>query len=260
MIWQETTLNDLEHISGKFGQLNFRVQNYHDEWRVAYELLPLPTEDSSKNFDDVENEEFLNRFVAKVEDPKIKVSPTVPDRPIVIRTRKSISILPKNECVFFLRFPCWVRFSVTSGKVETKICDLPSLLLPKTWYGTVQQGTKCYSSRTRARRKPPTECEPYRIIVPVRMVNMDKTVLEIDHFCIPVSALEIHQTESGTLWGTMGHFEYRGKLFPSRISFSDGFKEFEPNTTLVAKSNNPDLLNKGELVGGILTNSFGIQV
>ena len=67
-------------------------------------------------------------------------SPVLPDRPVVMRPDRALTLLPGQSTIFFLELPVWFRLS-TSGYRPAQIFEEPLTVLTRTWFGDPVTGS-----------------------------------------------------------------------------------------------------------------------
>ena len=75
-------------------------------------------------------------------------SPVLPDRPVVMRPDRALTLLPGQSTIFFLEIPVWFRLS-TSGYRPARIFEEPLTVLTRTWFGDPVNGELCWGLATR---------------------------------------------------------------------------------------------------------------
>src|SRR5690349_7265587 len=98
----------------RIGPLSLWIQHAANEWRVAHELLEdspdHPVEMAlSGRPEPLPETASLNRFVFSRGIDTLRLQPTLPDRSVVTKPDKPLSVFPGEQATLYISFPLWVR-------------------------------------------------------------------------------------------------------------------------------------------------------
>ena len=99
------------------------------------------------------------------------------------------------------------------------LCEIPTVVLSKTWFGDTMSGESCYSLKSRAVRDLSSITPAGRAVCPVRVFNATASEMELQRMCIHVEHLGIFRTGK-RLWTNQVEINYRGDERSSQISYS----------------------------------------
>ena len=183
---------------------------------------------------------------------QVLLTPTTPDRPVVVRPEVPLKIPTGQEALFFVGVPVWVR--ITAGDAQKiQLCEEPSVSPSGIWFGDPMSGDLCYSLRSRARRElTDSQAEPHRAVCPVTIRNAAVTQVEIERFCVHTAHLSIY-SERLRLWTNGVKITFKGDAEVSQLEYSEKPPPYEAVGEVLSK---PRTLVKKKLLKKSL-GSFG---
>ena len=210
--WGEHDITPDKTFFYKTGTLNLWFKRHDDELQIACrherenEKIPSePPEDIT-----------WSRWVFKRADTKIRLIPAFPDRSVVVKPDHPFRIIRNASAKIYVRVPLWIRIELATRKGEL-LTEIPSVILSKTWFGSMTEGEHCYWISTSARRQiEPDISRPYSAICPVRITNKTDTDLNFEKLSLNGGHLSIFIHE-GQLWSDEITINYRGPQDISRI-------------------------------------------
>jgi hypothetical protein len=187
------------------------VERIETEWHVL--SLPEPRRDGSASY----------RIVARAQKPissewrhylhrdsgSMQAFPVLPDRPVVMRPDRALTLLPGQSTIFFLEIPVWFRLS-TSGYRPARIFEEPLAVLTRTWFGDPVNGELCWGLATRLHHSiDSVEGTADHAVCPLMIENDSETDLEFQKICLHV---ENQSTFRGRrlLWTNSLHAVFKG--------------------------------------------------
>ena len=136
-------------------------------------------------------------------------SPALPDRPVVIRPDRALTLLPGQSTVFFLRIPAWFRLA-TPGARPARIFEEPLASLTRTWFGDPVTGELCWGLATRLHHSlDSVHPSADHAVCPLMIENDSDTDLEFQKICIHVENLNVFRG-SRHLWTNSLHAVFKG--------------------------------------------------
>lgn len=190
----------------KIGPLSLCIQRLAGEWRVSYDVGPDAFEDDQRiavpcdGTDPPPPAEQTTRYAVSDGSETVRLSPRLPDRPLVTRSENTLHVLPFEQTTIFASVPVWVIIEV--GEEHKTLCEIPIFRPTDTWFGAdTQSGRLCYASRSFHRvRLSQVPVLPHRATTEVVVHNQADTMLSLERMLIPVTHLSIYRSEEGALW------------------------------------------------------------
>jgi len=198
--------------------LSVRVDE--DEWLIAPSY-----QDTSREGVDGEpggsSDLSWTRFVT-VKNDDVLIQPALPDRPVVIRPKSPIVILPGRRGHFFFSVPLWVRFvSQPDGRAAPMI-EVPTQNLSSTWFGDMVTGELCYSVDSRLlRTMPDTDADEAYARCEVEIRNSSRERLQFQRICVHVEHMHLY-TEGDKFWSNQVRVVFKGAEQVSQLSYVPG--------------------------------------
>ena len=179
-----------------------------------------------------------NHWICGDECNTIRLSPVMPDRPVVVRPELAVNIPSGKKALFFVGIPIWVR--ITAGEEgEIELCAEPSVDLSNIWFGDSMSGELGYSLRSRARREiSEIQAEPHRALCPVTIRNTSHEQLKIERFCVHVEHLGVYPGKS-RLWTNSVQIAFRGESEVSRLEYSEKPPAYEEVGNILSPPQTP---------------------
>lgn len=201
--WTPFPIATGQTVALELGPLAVRLHKASGEWYLHWEYEQEDEDDPVTAERTVSTEplaiENFDRFVCGT-DNTAALKPLLADRPIVVRPRQRVYVLPGEETTFYIGTPVWIRIEV--GEPPRVLREIPVMRLSDTWFGpSTREGELCYAARTHARSSlQEVPRRPYRAITPVRIQNRALTQLPIDKLSLPVPLLSLYGNGEGELW------------------------------------------------------------
>jgi hypothetical protein len=185
------------------GPLIVKVHRGSDEWLVAWEREDdnaEPVRASMLRSRDEFQADSYNRYVTCSASGIVSVKPLLADRPVVIRPRQPVFVLPGEDTTLYISSPVWIR--IEAGDPPQSLQQISVLRLSDTWFGaSTREGELCYAARTHARKAlEEVIWRPHRVVTPVRIHNRAHDALPIEKLSLPVPLLSTYGDRDGSLW------------------------------------------------------------
>jgi len=141
----------------------------------------------------------ITRYVTASTTESCRILPVLPDRTVVTRPERPLTILPHTEVVLYVGSPVWVR--LFSGENET-LGDLPASPPKEAWLGpNTLEGELCYATRTLGRlRLDEATLRPHRVVTAVSIRNAVDSPFVCSQVSLPVRQLSVYASDEGRLW------------------------------------------------------------
>ena len=226
------------------------------EWSVGRVDGRDPVDNRLAIADDSEapdgDEVDVSRFAVRDESLAVRLTPALPDRPVIFKAARPFFVPAGEEATLFVSSPLWLRLDV--GEKATELLDSPLQRPSDTWFGPdTLTGELCYASRTSARlHLEEIPVRPHRAITAVRIVNRAESSLPLENLKVPVPGLELFASGDGHLWTAALTLEREEDRDQARVRVT-GRPQVTTSLTPVAQPRTPT--SRGVLIdafGGLL--------
>jgi hypothetical protein len=233
MIWEPKQLSGEGWYHASVGPLDLWIRRTPADWYVAHARdtgreqalsapAPLQPAQTNARVDRL----TWNRWVAGEEAARVHLVPCLPDRAVVIRPRYPLNVPRGKEVLFFVSIPVWARLLVGEQESLT-LCELPTIVLSKTWFGDPITGELCYSLKTKVLRQiEMVENLAHLAVCPVLIRNQAFADLDFQRICIRVEYLSLYRGQT-RLWTNQVEVQFHGEELNSTIITGRGAPEFE---------------------------------
>ena len=203
--WTERELGPEEGLRLAIGPLDLSVYRQRDEWQICQGWSAAHGGDSDRLVVEAISEyrpapDCLQRFAVRGQKSRLRLLPTMADRPIVARPRMPLFV-PAGEAIqIFISSPVWLEVAV--GDPWRALLQVPTKRLSDTWVGgSTRDGELAYAIRTVARKQlESVPVRPYRAITPLVIRNRADDMLAVEHLNLPAPYLSVFATPQGRLW------------------------------------------------------------
>lgn len=234
-LWDLYPISADECLESTVGALRIWVKYSNNDWYVSHDI------DESRS--DGHRVRFLRspatipaadwkRWASGEEGLAVRLSPRMPDRPVVVKPEMTVRIPAGHRATFFVSLPIFVR--VSAGDVRPiPLLEIPTVILSNSWFGDVTSGELCYALKTRATRELHLSgVRNDRAICAVHVSNSTPAEIELQRICIHVEHLRIYQGEQ-RLYTNAVNATYRGDDQNSQLEYSRAIPDLEPNCRLI---------------------------
>ncbi|MHC4780252.1 MAG: hypothetical protein ACYTFG_16915, partial [Planctomycetota bacterium] len=139
--WREWTFDPGELRSWRLGPMHVWAALQDGEWKISWRrdasllvkkaVPPLPPSTD------------WERWTAPKDVSSLRLAPGLPDLPMVARPEVPFMILPSESARIYVSTPVWVHVQL-GDDTGRKLVEIPSVILSKTWSGTLTEGTVAY--------------------------------------------------------------------------------------------------------------------
>ncbi len=168
----------------------------------------------------------------------VRPQPVLPDRGIVAKPDRALTLLAGERAQFFLEIPVWFRLTVGADS-GVRVFEEPLVVLSNTWFGDPVNGELCYALATRLHQDlsslPPCA---WRAVCPMAVTNDSTTDLAFERICLHVENLAVFRGAQ-RLWTNALSVLFKGADQASRIQVAAGAPGFEPGLVPAAPARNP---------------------
>lgn len=143
-------------------------------------------------------------------DGRIALTPTFPDRPVIVKPEDEFWLLKEAEARIYVRIPLVVRVEAL-GTARRTVAEIPTSVLSDTWWGTPQAGELCYFLDTKARRAmAPGEFLEHLCVCPLHLQNRSPDDLLVTRIALRPAHLSIYR-DGTRLWSELTSVRYMGE-------------------------------------------------
>ena len=163
--------------------------------------------------------------------------PVLPNRPLVVRPDRSLTILPGESAVFFLEIPVWFRLD--AGEDGSMIFEEPLSILSNTWFGDPVNGELCYTLDVRLHQSIDS-VDPcaYLAICPLSLTNDSRQGLPFEKVCLHAENLSVFKGAK-RLWTNGLSVLFRGQDQGSQIQLDSEQPSFDDELVLASPAREP---------------------
>jgi hypothetical protein len=156
-------------------------------------------------------EKSVTRYVTASDTTRLRIIPVLPDRMVVSRPEKPLTILPRTKVTLYVGSPAWAR--LLQGEDEM-LGDKPLSPPKEAWLGpNTQEGELCYATRTYGRLAlDEIVLAPHRVMTAVTIENRIEQPFVCEQVNLPVRRLSVYATSGGRLWTEAVTLERVGEL------------------------------------------------
>ena len=204
--WPEITLTEGEVHRHRIGPLTIFLRKLLNEIWVANsrddktkgEPAPLP-----------DKPEWV-RMALPGDFSEVRITPVLPDRPVVIDTEHSYRFVSQTRTKVYSRIPVFARITPASRE-DLIIAEIPTVILSETWFGIFTEGELSYALSSTARRILTDDLmEPYLVVCPMEIWNKSSDELKFEKVCLRADRLSIY-AKGTALWADETLITYHGK-------------------------------------------------
>jgi hypothetical protein len=172
------------------------------------------------------------------ESGRVQPSPVLPDRPLVVRPDRALTLLQGQSTIFYLELPVWFRLS-TTGRRPTRIFEEPLCTLTRTWFGDPVTGELCWGLATRLHHSlDSVEPAAWIAVCPLMIENDSDTDLDFEKICLHVENLSVFRGPR-RLWANSLNVIFKGPDQSTQIEIVHTPPEFEKGLTLASTARQP---------------------
>jgi hypothetical protein len=150
--------------------------------------------------DEVPEGAEATRHGFRKEGAELRLSPALPDRPMVVASEIPFFLLPGEEVTLYVGIPLWTR--IEAGAAPKLLLDEPIFRPSDTWFGpSTRVGDLCYATRTRALQDlPRLIIRPQRAVCVLTVRNRGQDPLPLQRLRLPMAPLSVYAGGDGRLW------------------------------------------------------------
>ena len=219
--WRDFKLEENEAIRWKVGTFVLYAQSIHDDLMLAQSTAAsgAPTDIQYGLTSHLPLHLAWKRWALDRRANTIRITPTLPDRSLVVKTRSPVIVLPNSTVSLYVSLPIWVEVLEQHKNEYITLERFCPQQMSNTWYGDHLAGELCYALKSRARRaREDLAEEPFRAICRFTTHNRSNEALPMEKIRVVPNHLGIFRSQS-QLWTSSINVDFRGRNEPSRVSY-----------------------------------------
>jgi len=227
-IWDAWDLGHKQTAVWTFPERKIYVERVEQEWHVLSVAGPQGARDASRTFIERSRKPSSSewRHYLSREAGAVRPQPVLPDRGIVVKPDRSLTLLAGERSQFFIEIPVWFRMNV-GGERTVQVFEEPISVMGNTWFGDPLNGELCYVLATRLHQGMSSITRAaWRAVCPMAVTNDSATDLAFERICLHVQNLAVFRGDE-RLWTNGLSVLFRGADQASHIQVSFGPPEFE---------------------------------
>jgi len=252
-VWDRIDISTKQCIAWRFPARSIWVERIDSEWHVLSLSSPegwrggVRREPVSRAQKPISS---LWRHYLHRQPGAVQPIPVLPDKPVVVRPDRALTLLPGQEALFFLEIPVWFRLCTTVPR-QLRIFEEPIAILSKTWFGDPVNGELCYGLATRLHQGiDSVESTPYNAVCPLSIANESDANLAFEKICLHVENLSAFRG-SRRLWTNRLNVVSTGPEQSTQIEIDRAAPGFEKGLSLFGPARQPS-------VGWNIRRTFGM--
>lgn len=183
----------------RIGPLCLVIQRLPHEWQVVrYDAADREETNARvevpRDLQDPPPRAEVTRFVTRRDATEMHVVPILPDRTVLTRPERPLTLLPHTMVTLYVGSPVWVQLLQEGAEL---IGELPTSSPKRAWLGPdTMRGELCYATRTVGRLSlSESTLRPHRVMTPVEIHNDADTPLLCEQVNLPVRRLSVFSSE-----------------------------------------------------------------
>jgi len=179
-----------------------------------------------------------SRWALRSAKPEISLIPTFPDLSFIVRPDYPFRLAPGAQAKIYTRIPLSIGvFDKSDGML--KLCEINTVEMVKSWFGTFEDGEVCYWLKTTASQVVRQEMfRAHRCYCPVVIKNNSSEFLNVEKLCLRVDRLSVFELEN-KLWSDEMKIVHEGGDNFSDLIVSGKPPNEAPKAKLIGKPRNP---------------------
>ena len=219
MMWSRIEIQPESTYIWKIGLREIFLKKINKEWLI----FVRDSQDLAKEIIYTEQKDGISdvEWLTYIGDNQnnIQVLPAFPNRPIVVKPKTTLKVLPKKTIMLFIQIPTWIQFYSNSNTKENLIFECSSQELSSTWFGEPDNGLLAYSMSLEisvAFEKPKNTA--HNIVCPIRLSNSSESILDIQRLLLHGEFLNIYRNERN-LWSNEVRIKFKGENEISDVQY-----------------------------------------
>lgn len=180
-------------------------------------------------------------WILKDKFKNIALSPSMPDRPLVVTTTLPLTLLPKMQATCYISIPLWINTAAVSEDERFEFMAVPSQVLSSTWFGDREEGKLCYGLNTDAPLNPNDSVYyPHLALCPFTLHNRSSDRLLIKDLYLRTEYLTLYGAQK-KIWTNGITASFYGEEIQWRLRYAKASPEFLKNPIRLRKATHKPL-------------------
>lgn len=236
-IWTEYEPPLEKPLFWQIGSLRVWCIREGQELRLAWSRSVSETA-SMQNPEQAPEDLTWQRWAFRQKNPKIRLAPAFPDRPVVVKPESPLRIAEDATTRIYVRIPIWLQVILVS-KPPAVLLDIPVVTMSKTWFGTFMDGELCYWLSSGARRQvKPDSDRPFLTVCPIQLIDKSPEDLNVEKICLRVGGLSLFH-DGQQLWSDDTRIIYKGLSEVSQVDVGGVAPDESRSAKLMAAPREP---------------------
>jgi hypothetical protein len=239
-VWDEWDLGQKRTAVWTFPERTIHIERVDQEWHVLSVVEATGAADASRTFIERSRKPASSewRHYLSREPGPVLPAPVLPDRSLVAKPDRSLTLLAGESAQFFIEIPVWFRMCAGRER-QVQVFEEPLAVLSNTWFGDPVTGELCYVLATRLHQGLSSIApSAWRAVCPIAVTNESATDLAFERICLHAQNLAVFRgTER--LWTNSLSVLFRGAEQASHIQVSPGPPGFAPGLAPAAPARQP---------------------
>ncbi len=242
-IWEPLEVREDVCYLWQFARTVLTVMKKKNTWYLGTEV---PAEDEERWIiaepcAQVPDNEWFHFFSG--DERKLKLTPVVPDKPLVILLQSPGKLLPKQSITLFFEIPLWIRVTSITEKKSEILSEIPIRYFSNIWFGDPLEGELCYSVTLPLIENPRILTHaPCTAVCTVNIKNQSALQLDLQKFLLHSEYLFLFKSEHMICTDEV-LYQFRGAEQSSQISFSKRPPAHMEQAELLSQPRQPHVRN-----------------
>lgn len=222
-LWQKYKFEENGIYTTQVGNCRFWIRKLDKIWQIAKTNLSV-TETIAGQLTKVdaldEGVDWSHHIANK--HSQLHLLPSTPERPLIVKPTKNISILAGMNLDIYLEVPLWIQLYVSSVKDENLLLEFPVNEPSSTWFGEPDNGELAYSYPGDIYfHSGDISLHSGMAICPLKIRNESESALAFQRLSVPVEQLNLYANQEMICTNEV-NVRYKGEDKTSEIQISGG--------------------------------------
>jgi len=238
-LWDQVNVEDRQCVMWKFPPRSFFVERIDSQWHVLTvmnEMFLETTESPSRCFIDRgrKPESTVWRHYLLKDLCPLQAIPVLPDKPLVVRSDRPLTLLAGENALFFLHVPVFFRL-IAVVKRKPIIFEEPISIMNRTWFGDPFTGDLCYSLYSRLFQTiDSVPISGFEAICPLFISNESETELAFTKICLHTEAAAVYL--GARLWTNLISVVFKGSEQTTQIQIDRAAPPYEKGLARICEA------------------------
>lgn len=239
MIWKEYNLSKSQSVAIKCGSTKIQIGLKSEGIIIKEDLLEEP------EFDVLESAEFDSydgvTTISATNPSGIRLMPSLPDKPLILKTVPSFKVMPKEKMELFIFIPVVIQLFDKNQRESELLFEKQSVELSQAWLGESDSGMLAYSLHKAVDFTVRTEVNKnWTVTCKATFRNDWKKTVEPNRLSFDPRRLRIYVDNNGNLYSNDITFHHRDENSAVEIEYSSHPPSIAPNAKVITEARNPE--------------------